>query len=352
MILNKKEKLVSVIMSIYSEKERWLKESIDSVLNQSYTNFEFIIINDNPERKLNTSILNNFKLIDKRIIVINNQKNFGLTKSLNIGLKIAKGEYIARMDADDICNLNRLKKQVFFLELHKDIGFCGSYVKLFSDDLSIFNKKLMYPVNDKQIRVQMLFSNALAHPTIMLRKALFMKNNALNYNESLKRAQDYDIWSRALVFTKGFNMPEFLLDYRISVSQISSLGKKEQNSVANLVRKGNLNSILNVTDYELTLHNNSCNQIRFNNQKEITDLENWFLKLEFAVSKKKEFNSLYLNLKANLLLIETLITYYKGFKSFTYFQTKLFRFSPNKTKKIKDFLMIFFKFNIKKYLVR
>ena len=96
---------ISVIMSIYSEKEEWIKESIDSILSQTFRDFEFIIINDNPKRKQNENLLLEYSQKDNRIIVITNKENIGLTKSLNKGLSIAKGKYIARMDADIICSL-------------------------------------------------------------------------------------------------------------------------------------------------------------------------------------------------------------------------------------------------------
>ena len=101
-------------MSIYSEEEEWIRESIDSILNQTFSDFEFIIINDNPNRDKNNSLLTEYTRIDNRIIIITNEENIGLTKSLNKGLEIARGKYIARMDADDISLPTRFEKQVDF----------------------------------------------------------------------------------------------------------------------------------------------------------------------------------------------------------------------------------------------
>ena len=106
---------LSVVMSVYNEPTEWITQSIDSILNQTFRDFEFIIINDNPEREENESLLNSYSQKDKRIVVIKNEQNLGLTKSLNIGINEAKGDYIVRMDADDYSFPERFEKQVQFM---------------------------------------------------------------------------------------------------------------------------------------------------------------------------------------------------------------------------------------------
>lgn len=107
---------VSVVMSVYNEPMEWISQSIESILNQSFTNFEFIIINDKPEGKEQIALINEYASQDQRIKIIQNEKNLGLTKSLNIGILHAKSKYIARMDADDISMPNRLKMQYEFMD--------------------------------------------------------------------------------------------------------------------------------------------------------------------------------------------------------------------------------------------
>ena len=107
---------VSVIMSTYKEKEKFLREAIESILNQSFQDFEFIIILDNPDNELHISIIEEYALKDKRIRFYKNETNLGLTQSLNIGLSLAKGKYICRMDADDISENNRIELQKYYLE--------------------------------------------------------------------------------------------------------------------------------------------------------------------------------------------------------------------------------------------
>ena len=132
---------ISVIMSIYSEKEEWIKESIDSILSQTFRDFEFIIINDNPKRKENENLLLEYSQKDNRIIVITNKENIGLTKSLNKGLSIAKGKYIARMDADDISFPTRFQKQIDFLDKNTEYVLCGANISYFGSEEKIIEQE-------------------------------------------------------------------------------------------------------------------------------------------------------------------------------------------------------------------
>ena len=125
--------IVSVIMSIYKEPLEWLHESIDSILYQTFKDFEFIIICDNPEYKEGIELLNEYRKKDDRIIIINNVKNIGLTKSLNKGLAVAKGKYIARMDADDIAMPNRFEHQITYLDKNTDLVAIGSSVSIIDE---------------------------------------------------------------------------------------------------------------------------------------------------------------------------------------------------------------------------
>lgn len=122
---------VSVVMSIYNEQESWLKMSIDSILHQTYSNFEFIIVNDNPQRTLNRNLIEHYQKLDERIVYIENHVNIGLTKSLNLAIAVAKGDYIARMDADDYSFPTRLEKQITFLSKNCDIIAVGTWVNFF-----------------------------------------------------------------------------------------------------------------------------------------------------------------------------------------------------------------------------
>jgi len=214
-----KNPTVSVIMSVYREPIEWLKESIESILNQTFKDFEFIIVLDEPNNHEAEKIILEYVNKDSRIIFIKNTANIGLTESLNKALKIARGKYIARMDADDIALEYRLEKQVNFLDKNKDISLVSSWVYKIDEYGNIFG--CITPPNlDRKNLQKVLLSghNIFCHPTWMVRKELY--EDLKGYR--LKYAEDYDFILRAI--DSGFNlyiMPEFLLKWRISQQKIS-----------------------------------------------------------------------------------------------------------------------------------
>ena len=140
---------VTVLMSVYNGK-KYLHESVGSILNQTFKDFEFVIINDGSTDGTE-KILEEYSRIDKRIVLIHNKENLGLTKSLNKGIKVARGEYIARMDMDDISASDRLKKEVEFLDHHQDYAVIGTFVKIMNKDSNLIYM-LERPIEDKKIR--------------------------------------------------------------------------------------------------------------------------------------------------------------------------------------------------------
>lgn len=204
------EVLVSVVMSVYNG-EKYLNEAIDSILNQTFKNFEFIIINDASTDSSKSKIL---AFSDARIRLIDNDINLGLTRSLNKGISLATGKYIARMDADDISEPERLITQVKFLEKNPDICFCGSWFWLLGE-----KEVITIPENDAEIRANLLRKNQFAHPTMMFRREIF--DAGIRYNESLLTSQDYELWTRLILQYKGANVPVPLLKYRMHCEQVT-----------------------------------------------------------------------------------------------------------------------------------
>lgn len=225
---------VSVIMSVYNEPGEWLRESIDSILNQTFSDFEFIIINDNPERELNYKVLNDYQKQDERIVVVENECNIGLTKSLNKGLEIAQGKYIARMDADDISLPERLKKQVDFMETHAEVIVCGTDVEYFGD------RNLMrhdwIKENNRDIKAQMLLTSCFVHPSVVIRHEVLVKRSVC-YDVDYQQSQDYRLWEKLSDYGEFFNIKERLLKYRISHNQVSFHCSNEQNIYASSIRR-------------------------------------------------------------------------------------------------------------------
>ena len=218
---------VSVLMCIYSEPLDWIEHSINSILEQTYTKFEFIIVNDNPTRNELNHLLEKYRIKDSRIILINNIENIGLTKSLNNALKIAQGHYIVRMDADDIALPNRILEQHSFMEKHQDIGVCGSWTKHFGESRKLEKRQL----TDKILKNQFLDINPFIHPTTMIRTDI-LTSNGITYNSGWKYAQDKQIWFELYDKTKFANIPKVLLYYRVSKVQVSHKNL-EQKKLAN-----------------------------------------------------------------------------------------------------------------------
>ena len=221
---------VSVIMSVYNG-EKYLREAIDSILNQTFTDFEFIIINDGSTDHTK-QILESYS--DPRIRLFH-QKNIGLTKSLNIGLKIAEGEYIARMDADDISLPERFSRQVKYLDNNLHVGLLGSrYLQI--DEKGVDQNEIQVPIGREDIfNHLLLFGSAFCHSSMMFRKLL--AQNAGFYDESMMYAQDYDLGIRIFELCEVVNFPEILQKWRYNASTGISVKKNiEQKQYADARR--------------------------------------------------------------------------------------------------------------------
>jgi glycosyltransferase involved in cell wall biosynthesis len=181
-------------MSVYKEPKEFLTKAIESILNQTYKNFEFLITIDNPGYKHN-NILNKYSKDDQRIKLIYNKTNIGLTKSLNNAIEIVKGKYVARQDADDISLPQRLELQYDFLENNPIYSIVGTNIR-FVDDNGKFIKRIRWPVTHKDISRTMYKRNKLVHGTVLMKKEDLISVG--KYNGNLKYGQDYELWLRFL----------------------------------------------------------------------------------------------------------------------------------------------------------
>lgn len=209
--------LISVVMSVYNA-EKYLAEAIESILTQTYTNFEFIIINDGSTDS-SLEIIQNYMKKDERIVLIS-RENKGLPFSLNEGIEKAKGKYIARMDADDISLPTRFEDQLSFMNNNLDIGICGTWIEVFGENTK--TKILKHSLEHNEMKTRLLFSVCFAHPTVMIRKEI-LDENSLKYNLNYVNAQDYELWSNISEVTKMANIPKVLLKYRVSENSITTI---------------------------------------------------------------------------------------------------------------------------------
>jgi glycosyltransferase involved in cell wall biosynthesis len=216
--------LVSVILPVYNVGP-FVSAAIQSILDQSLTDFELIIIDDcSTDHTLR--LIEEFS--DQRIRLVRKDKNTGLIESLNHGLALCRGKFIARMDGDDISLAGRLEKQAAFLEAHPDIAICGTWYKLSNSGELVKN-----PVTNAEIRIALLDYCALGHPTVMLRNS-FLHQEQLFYDSNFFAAEDYDLWTRIVAMGKIANLPEVLLLYRMHADQVSV--KDQLSQVANAER--------------------------------------------------------------------------------------------------------------------
>lgn len=274
-------------MPVYNA-EKYLREAIESILQQTFTDFEFLIIDDGST-DASAAIIKLFS--DPRIVYLKNEFNLGLAASLNKGLELARGEFIARMDADDISLPNRLATQYAFLQNHPEIDLCGSGIK-YIDAHAAVKKNISDPL---LIPPTLLFSNCLFHPTVFFRLAKFKELN-LRYDANYKKCQDYELWSRAALSLKMTNLKKVLLLYRTGgeEKEYSPQGGHWRNFFQAAEKKSIQRLLPSVTDEDLKIHFWLNGVIPAENKLSLKDAESWLLKLQSANQNKKIYQEKYL----------------------------------------------------------
>ena len=256
--------MISVVMSVYNGS-KFLKFAIKSILDQTFTDFEFIIVNDRSTDS-SRSIIEAFR--DKRIRIIDNIKNIGLTKSLNVGIEQAKGEYIARMDADDISLNSRLSTQYGFLNKYNEFGVVGSSVNIINDRGKVESSKYR-PKREEDIKFYLIKNNPFIHSSVLIRKECF--DTLGYYDESYTYSQDYELWSRFSVKYKMFNFGKIFHHWRRHPGGISSTKTGTQGQFARCIA---LKYIKSISSNACTLEDSVIHSLRlgkYNNRREKVD---------------------------------------------------------------------------------
>lgn len=228
---------VSVVMPVYNG-EKYLREAIDSILNQTYSNFEFIIINDGSSDK-SEQIITSYN--DNRIIYISNTSNIRLIATLNKGLQLAKGDYIVRMDQDDISMPHRIEIQVAFMNQHPEYVLAGSYVSTI-DSFGVELGSIAYYTEDTDLRFAMTQYCPFVHPSVIIRSFILRDKNIF-YEKVFLHAEDYRLWTILSSFGKIKNLPECLLHYRVHLEQTSNVHKAFQIKQMQLIQENYLSSL-------------------------------------------------------------------------------------------------------------
>ena len=196
---------VSVLMPVYKTNEKYLREAIESILNQTYRDFEFLILDDCPS-DTRENIVKSYN--DERIKYFKNEKNLGISKTRNKLIDLSSGEYLAVFDHDDISLPTRFEKEVEYLDSHPDVGVVSCNFKTL-----IKQKESSLPNNDEDIRLGLMGGCVILHPASMIRKSILINNN-IRYEEEFSPAEDYMMWCRLIKYTKFHNIKEVLFNYR------------------------------------------------------------------------------------------------------------------------------------------
>ncbi len=213
---------VSFLMSNYKTPPAYLRRALDSMLAQTLTDFEAVVINDGVKDE-SYDVLLEYAAKDGRIRLIENEKNLGLPASLNKGIGQCRGTYIARMDTDDICYPDRLETQVAYMEAHPDVMFAGAWADVFEEDENEIVRTWQSRIGSpEEYRIRLLFGNdpVLIHPTVIFRREFLMKND-LRYSEDpqFRYTEDYEMWTRCADRGNAAIIDRVVLKYRVAQAQ-------------------------------------------------------------------------------------------------------------------------------------
>ena len=230
--------LISVIIPTYNS-ENFILETLDGIFQQTYDNFEIIVVDD----KSNDSTYELIKNInDSRIRIYQNEKNIGYVNTLNKLIKLSKGQFIARNDHDDISLKKRFELQLKMLLKYPDMIVCGGQIKIFGSR----SKRIFYPTEPSDIRAFMLFNNPIHHPTAMFRASEIKKIGYNVYDPKFTPSEDYHLWSRLSYFSTLRNINECILKYRIHSNNYSKVVKSKQKDTTMRIRKKYIKDYLEI----------------------------------------------------------------------------------------------------------
>ncbi|MFZ7129919.1 glycosyltransferase family 2 protein [Avibacterium avium] len=321
------EKLVSVLICAYNT-EKYIKECLDSVINQTYKNLEIIVVNDGSTDNT-ASIIEDLQLKDERIKIIDNEKNTGFVNSLNKGLEYVTGEYIARTDSDDIVKPHWIETLVNRLEKDPKLIAIGAYLTVLSghnngSKLSKYYKDQdiwKNPLSHEEIVEAMPFYNPM-HNNCMIMRSTIYKKYGLKFDNNYKHAEDYKFWLEVSRIGKLENYPEALVYYRLHQEQTSSKYNEIQMNIARKVRKEAINYYLQDLNINGRLEDklffkdiNHISDSLYNKKIKSKTLENIMYDCYFSLDRynKKDILNLIINYKKLNLPLKKFIKLIKKF---------------------------------------
>ncbi len=317
---------LTVLMTVYNG-EAYLRETIDSILNQTYKDFKFLIL-DNASTDSSREIIRSYN--DPRIELAALPENNGQAAALNKGLDMIDTPLVARMDADDISLPHRFERQVAFMEAHPEVGVLGTFVRVFLQQENQEEIKYRWPTRPEDIKVRLMFETCLPHPAVMLRKTFFDRYG-LRYDENIGHSFDWDLWQRAADHFDLANLPEFHLRYRLHP-------QNESKKTAHLQEKAALKLYERELE-KLGLHHHPLRQVHQDVAFETLNIGNrepgfldqvvqWFNLLEIANQEHRVYSETALRrlLKERLLVVLHFNTRYTGLVLKIFFKQRLYQY--------------------------
>ena len=274
---------ITVLMPIHNGAS-FLKEAMESILRQTLGDFEYLIVDD-ASTDHSVEIIRSLK--DPRIRLIHSPERLKLSGALNLGLDHARGDYVARMDADDISHPRRLEIQTRFLEQNPEIGLCGTWIRYFGGTSHAVLKK---PLTHEAIRAFTLLDTPFAHPTVMMRRDL-IEHHHLRFDGRYFPTEDFELWTRALGHFKAANLPEILLNYRIHGQSLTGLDWSAMDEQAILIIQTQLLALgLSPTAEELRFHRQLAMGRLVMTPPRLNQAESWLTTLHAANQRERTFS--------------------------------------------------------------
>lgn len=274
---------ITVLMPVYNAAS-YLAEAARSILSGSFRDLELLAINDGSTDESEVRLRS---IDDPRVRIVSNPVNVGLVKTLNRGLDLADSEFVARMDADDISMPKRLAQQIAFMKANPQIGVCGTWVTTFGRGPK---RTLFAPLTPAEIHAQLLAFNPISHPTVMLRRAFFLRHS-LRYDVEAVHAEDLDLWMRASECFPLANIPVVGLRYRMHANQIANRYAVEEQQTVDRLRTRQLTLLLpGATEAEIALHLTTFNVERPLTHSELVAVGRWLARLEDANERSRRYD--------------------------------------------------------------
>jgi|GEM_PF-910732 len=289
---------ISIVIPCYNAG-RYLQACLDSIYNQTYSDFEIILIDDGSTDNTNAILARND---DPRIVYITNKKNRGISYSLNRGIKVARGKYIARMDGDDCMSPQRLEEQLIFLENNPDYGLVGSWHTVIDCNGFPINRIESF-CEHEELKLALLFQNPFAHSATMMRSSILKE---MLYSSRYRHCEDYELWCRMSRRAKVKNLSSYLLQYRIHHSGTSNLNQKEQRKNVIMLLARELDKLnIQYTAEELMLHSSigfGLSSSILSNNEQRPQLQGWIERFFSSKGLRKRFKEEHINKFRKLIM--------------------------------------------------